>query len=124
MLLIVADKDPEDLEALRAGLAAADCEVLLATDGPVVVKLASQRSPDAVVVAASLGRMGGFAVSREVKTMAEAGEIREPVVVVLLERDADAWLASWSRCDAWLTEPVDSAEVDQLVRELVAAKVV
>lgn len=123
MLVIVADKDPEDLQTLRDGLAASDCEVVSATDGQVVVKLASNRSPDAVVVGASLDRMGGFAVSRDLKTMAEAGEIREPKVILLLERDADTWLASWSRCDAWRTKPLDVAEIDQLLRELVGASV-
>lgn len=123
MLVLVADKDPYDLDALKAGLEADDCEVVTTADGPVVLKLASSRSPDAVVAAASLGRMGGFAVSRELKRRSDSGEIREPVVIVLLEREADSWLAAWSRCDAWLTEPVDPADVDQLVRDLLASKV-
>lgn len=108
---------------LRSGLEAADCEVVTATDGPVVVNLAGSRSPDAVVVGASLGQMGGFAVSRQLKTLADIGEIREPKVVVLLEREADAWLAGWSRCDAWLTKPVDVGELDAILRELVASRV-
>jgi hypothetical protein len=55
--------------------------------------------------------------------MAELGEIREPKVVVLLEREADSWLAGWARSDAYRTKPVDVAEIDQLVRELVASRV-
>jgi DNA-binding response OmpR family regulator len=123
LLVIVANKDPTDLESLRSGLAASDMQVLSATDGDVVVNLAARRGPDAVVVGASLGEMGGFAVSRELKTMAELGEIREPKVIVILERDADSWLAKWARCDAYRTNPVDVAEIDQLVRELVATRV-
>jgi CheY-like chemotaxis protein len=84
--------------------------------------LARERSPDAVVVASSLGQMGGFAVSRELKTLAETGQVPEPKVVVLLEREADAWLAAWSRCDAWLTKPVDPNEVAYLVQELVTQR--
>lgn len=123
MLVIVADKDPTDLESLRVGLAASDLQVLSATDGDVVVNLASRRGPDAVVVGASLNEMGGFAVSRELKTMAELGEIREPKVIVMLERQADDWLANWARADAWRVKPVDVAEIDQLVRELVTSRV-
>ena len=120
MLVVIADKDPIELTALRSALEAPDCEVLSATDGAVVIRLATQHEPHAVVVSASLGRMGGLAVSRELKTMAEQGQIREPWVVVLLEREADAWLAGWARCDAWLVKPVDSTDVANLVREKVS----
>ncbi len=120
MLVVIAEKDPYDLEALRAAFEAPDCEVLAAFDGKVALTLARERQPDAVVVAASLTQMGGFAVSREVKTSVDLGEIREPKVVVLLEREADVWLAGWSRCDGWLVKPVDPVDVAELVSSLVA----
>jgi DNA-binding NarL/FixJ family response regulator len=118
LLIVLADKDPYDLDALRSALDAPDREILTVADGANVVVLAAARSPDVVIVAASIGRMGGFAVSRQLKTMADTGEIREPVVIVLLERDADGWVADWSRCDAYLTKPADPLEVDELVRKL------
>jgi len=64
--------------------------------------------------------MGGLAVSREIKTSVDLGEIAEPRVVVLLEREADVWLAGWSRCDAWLVKPVDPMDVADLVRQLLS----
>ena len=65
--------------------------------------------------------MVGFAVSRELKTLADQGKIVEPWVVVLIEREADAWVAGWSRCDAWLVKPVDPLDVANLVREKLSA---
>lgn len=118
MLVVIAEKDPYDLEALRAAFEAPACEVLAAFDGNVALGLTRERSPDAVVLASSLGQMGGFAVSREIKTSAGLGEIPEPKVIVLLEREADVWLAGWSRCDAWLVKPVDPQDVADLVRRL------
>ena len=60
--------------------------------------------------------MGGFGVSRELKMLARRrATIGEPKIIVLLEREADAWIANWSRCDAWLVKPVDPAEVDRLI---------
>jgi DNA-binding response OmpR family regulator len=120
VLVVIAEKDPHELESLRAAFEASDCEVLAAFDGKVAVTLARERSPDAVVVTSSLGSMGGFAVSREIKTSAEAGEHREPKVVLLLEREADVWLAGWSRCDAWLVKPVDPQDVAELVGALLS----
>lgn len=119
MLVVVADKDPYELQALQASLVGPDREILIVNDGENIITIARQRSPDVVIVGSSLGQMGGFAVSRELKMMSDNGEIREPKVVVLLEREADAWLAKWARADAWLVKPVEAAEVDARVRELV-----
>lgn len=124
MLIVLADKDPYDLQALQAALAAPDREVLILADGENIITLAQSRSPDVVVVRQSLGTMGGLAVSRELKMLADAGAIvREPKVIVLLEREADVWLAGWSRCDHYLVMPFDAVDVDRAVRELVGEPV-
>jgi DNA-binding response OmpR family regulator len=120
VLVVIAEKDPYGLEALRAAFESPECEVLAAYDGRVALTLTRERKPEAAVLASSLGSMGGFAACREIKTSADLGEIPEPKVVVLLEREADAWVAKWSRCDAWLVKPVDSLDVADLVRSLTA----
>lgn len=120
MRVLVADKDPYELDAFRAALEAPDLEVLTARDGEQTVEVALQELPDVLVLAASLGQMGGFAVCRDLKTLAGQGAIPEPKIIVLIEREADAWIAGWSLCDAWRTKPVEPADVDRLVRELAA----
>jgi DNA-binding response OmpR family regulator len=118
VLVVIADKDPYDLQALQAGLAAPDREIVIVADGENVITLAQSRHVDVVVVGSSLGQMGGFAVSRELKMVADTGAIAEPKVIVMLEREADAWLANWARTDAYLVKPVDVAELDALIGEL------
>jgi DNA-binding response OmpR family regulator len=120
LLVVIADKDPHDLEALRAAFEAPDCEVVAAFDGTVALKLARERSPDAAVLSSSLGQLGGLACSREIKTSVQLGEIPDPKIVVLFEREADTWLAAWSRCDAWLVKPVNPLDVADVMRELLA----
>jgi DNA-binding response OmpR family regulator len=119
LLIVLADKDPYDLQALQAALQGPDREVLIVEDGGNVVTLAQARSPDVVVVGSSLGQMGGFAVSRELKMLAEMGMITQPKVVVLLEREADSWLAAWSHCDVWRVKPVDFDEIERIVEGFV-----
>jgi len=123
VLIALADKDPYDLQALQAGLLAPDREVLIVADGENIVTLAESRHIDVVVVGSSLGHMGGFAVSRELKMLAEVGVLVAPKVVILLERAADIWLANWSRCDAHVVKPVDVAALDTLIDELVGSQV-
>jgi DNA-binding response OmpR family regulator len=123
VLIVVADKDPYELQALQAALSAPDREILILEDGENIITLVKSRAPDAVVVGASLGQMGGLAVARELKMLADSGAIAATKVIVLLEREADAWIAKWSRCDAWLTKPVEAADVDEKVRELLGQPV-
>ena len=120
MLIVIAERDPHDLEALRAAFQATDCEVVAAFDGRLALQLARERSPDAAVLSSSLGQLGGLACSREIKTSVQQGEIPDLKIVVLFEREADAWLAGWSRCDAWLVKPVDPQDVADLVRQLLS----
>jgi CheY-like chemotaxis protein len=122
VLIVLADKDPYDLAILRSAVASPDREIVEVQDGPNVVTLAHARGPDVVIVAASIGQMGGFAVSYELKTMADEGKIKDPKVIVLLERAADSWLAGWSRCDAWRVKPVDPAEIDEIITDLAGAR--
>ena len=118
MLVVLADKDPYDLQALQAVLSAPGREVLILADGENIITLAESRSPDVVVVGSSLGQMGGLAVSRELKMYSRAGRFKEPKVIVLLERSADSWITGWSQCDAYLVKPCDPEAVEDLVEEL------
>ncbi len=118
MLVLLADKDPFELEAMRVALSSTGLEVVTTHDGDEVLKLARERQPQVVVAGASLWQMGGFAVSRELKTMAGQGLLPEPAVIVILERTADSWLARWSRCDAWRAKPLDFEDLEQLVLDL------
>lgn len=119
MLIAVADKDPYDLQTLQAALASPDREVLIVADGENVVTLAQSRHVDVAILGASLGQMGGLAVARDLKMHADAGLLVAPKVIVMIEREADAWLANWSRCDAYLVKPVDVLELESLITELV-----
>lgn len=116
MLIVLADKDPYDLQALQAGLSSPDREVLILPDGENIVTLAAERTPDVIVMGSSLGTMGGFAVCRDIKLHTEGDG---PRMVILLERDADAWLAGWAKADAHMTKPIDVAALDALITGLV-----
>jgi len=118
MRVIVADKDPYDLAAYKSAIEASDVRVITATDGAELERLVAEQLPDVVVVASSLGHMGGFACSRDLKTMQDTGVIPQIKVLVLLEREADAWLAAWSRCDAYLVKPIEPDEVARVTAEL------
>src|SRR5207247_6285136 len=64
-------------------------EILQASDGLQGIALAWQRRPDVVVADEIMSRAGAFAVARELKG---ADPPFGGQVVILLERQVDAWL--------------------------------
>jgi DNA-binding response OmpR family regulator len=120
MLIVLADKDPYDLQALQAGLVAEGREVLIVPDGENITTVASERSPDVIVVGQSLGKMGGFAVCRDLRQHAAQGRFAPPKVIILLEREADAWQANRVGADAYLVKPIDVAALDTIITDLAA----
>jgi DNA-binding response OmpR family regulator len=61
-------------------------------------------------------RAGAFALARDLRG---ATEPYPGVIVILLERKHDTWLARWSGADAWFVKPVDPFDVADRLVELV-----
>jgi len=71
--------------------------------------------PDIVIADEIASRMGAFALARSLRDDAVPFT---GVIVILLERVADVWLASWSGADAWFVKPADPFAVADRVWEL------
>ena len=86
-----------------------------AANGELALRAALRDRPDIVVADELASRMGAFALARSLR------DDREPfggVIVILLERSQDAWLASWSGADAWYVKPPDPFAVADRLWEL------
>lgn len=94
-------------------------EVLEANDGVRGAALAWRRLPDVVVADEITSRAGAFAVARDLKG---ADPPFPGVVVILLERPQDQWLARWSGADAWFDKPVNPFELGDAVAGLLEAR--
>jgi DNA-binding response OmpR family regulator len=83
-----------------------------ATDGVKGIAAAWKYLPDAVIADEIMSRAGAFALARDLK-----GATRPfpGVVVILLERSQDAWLASWSGADLWFVKPVNPFDLAERV---------
>ncbi len=60
-------------------------------------------------------RAGAFAL---VKTLRDDAVAFDGVVIVLLDRKHDAWLAKWSGADAWFVKPADPFELADRLLDL------
>ena len=90
-----------------------------AKNGELGIRAALRDRPEIVVADEIASRAGAFALAKALRddTAPFTG-----VIVILLERKHDAWLARWSGADAWFVRPVDPFELADRVLELVTEK--
>jgi DNA-binding response OmpR family regulator len=90
-----------------------------AKNGELGIRAALRDRPQIVVADEIASRAGAFALA---KALRDDTEPFTGVIVILLERKHDAWLARWSGADAWFVRPVDPFELADRVLELVTEK--
>jgi two-component system response regulator MprA len=117
VLLVVSD-DPEVSEELSFGLPGG-IEVASATDAREALARLASMTPRAVVVDLQTGSAGGFALARD---MAQTARLASIPVIVLLDRDADGWLADQAGAALWLKKPVDGSILLAAVSSVLEAK--
>ncbi len=86
-----------------------------AANGDLGIKAARRDRPQVIVADEIASRAGAFALA---KTLRDDRDPFTGVIVILLERSQDAWLARWSGADAWFVKPPDPFEVADRLWEL------
>jgi CheY-like chemotaxis protein len=90
-----------------------------AKNGDLGLTAALRDRPDVIVADEIASRAGAFALAKSLR------DDRHPytgIIIILLERKHDAWLAEWSGADAWFVRPVDPFELADRLLELVMQK--
>ncbi|HEX5585956.1 MAG TPA: response regulator [Acidimicrobiia bacterium] len=77
--------------------------------------------PDVVVLDMQIANMGGIAVSIDLRLEGAAGRIPDVSILLLLDREADRFLAKRADADAELVKPVDPATLRRVIDTLLAA---
>ena len=94
-------------------------EFVEATNGELGVRATWRENPDVIVADEMASRAGAFALARDLRG---AEHPYTGVIVILLDRPHDAWLANWSGADAWFVKPFDPFELADTVLELLTTK--
>lgn len=92
-----------------------DLRFRAAANGELALRAALRDRPVVVVADEIASRMGAFGLARSLR------DDHEPyggVILILLERAQDRWLASWSGADAWYVKPADPFAVADRLWEL------
>ena len=117
--VLLVSPDPETREMMQLAVAdlarEGDVEFVEATNGERGIRRAWKDMPDVVIADEIASRAGAFALAHELRG---APEPFSGLIVILLDRRQDSWLAEWSGADAWFVKPVDPFALTEKVREL------
>ena len=105
---------------VRAALSEARFTVSTVDDPRTVAGLVSESTPDVLLVDFQVGSMGGMALTRAVRDDAATSNGTRPPVILLLDRDADAFLAGRSGADGWVRKPFSSDALRSAIDKVLA----
>ena len=88
--------------------------------GAHVAAAVAERTPALVVLDLQIGNMGGMAACMELRLEAGAGRLPDVAVLILLDREADIFLAQRCDADGWLVKPIDAFRLRKAAAALIA----
>jgi len=121
IVLLATDSDNIAAE-VDATLANDDCQVLRVRAGEDVLPVVQDRNPDIVLLDLQIGNMGGVAACLAIRQEEGAARLDPRPVALLLDRDADKFLAQQSRADGWLIKPIDSLRLRRATKLLLSGE--
>jgi len=95
-------------DEVAAALAEPGTTVSRITEGRDVSAAVSQLEPELVLLDLQIGTKGGVASCIDLRHDIAMGRSKPTKVLMLLDRDADRWIARQAEADGWLIKPIDA----------------
>lgn len=121
MKVLVASDAPWVRNQIRAAFVAPGQEVVEVTSGQDVRGAVAEHEPDLVILDLQIGNMGGVAVTTDLRLEESAGRLPHCTVLLLLDREADRFMARRADADAVLVKPVDAGTLRRTAKRLLAS---
>ena len=113
-MLLATDSDSV-FNVVDAALGSDTSEISRVRAGVEVLDAVRDQGPDVVICDLQIGNMGGMATCLDLRMEAEMGRAPETRVLMLLDREADVYLAQQARSDGWIVKPLDAVSVQRAV---------
>lgn len=103
--------------ALGSNIAGRDVEIIERATLQAAIDRLDEGDIDLVIADGEAVPAGGMGLARQMKD-----EIKDaPPVIVVVAREADFWLATWSRAEGVLLHPIDPIKVVEAVSKFIKA---
>ena len=106
-------------EQVRVSLVGPGQEVVELTRGQDVRSAVAEHEPDLVLLDLQIANMGGIAVAIDLHLEESGGRLPHVPILLLLDREADRFLARRAAAEAELVKPVDPGTLRRTVKRLV-----
>ncbi len=107
-------------DQVRAAFSRPGQEVIEATRGQDVRDLVEIEEPDLVILDMQIGNMGGIAVTIDLRLEEYDDRLPHVPVLLLLDREADRFLAKRAAAELELVKPVDAGTLRRVARTILS----
>jgi DNA-binding response OmpR family regulator len=107
-------------DLVRSAFVGPGQRVVEVTRGQDVRAAVAEHEPDLVILDLNIGNMGGIAVSIDLHLEAAEDRLPETRILLLLDREADRFLARRADADGELVKPVDAGSLRRAAKRLLA----
>ena len=108
MHVLVATDAQWVVDEIVAALSGPETSFTVCRNGRDVTDVVKARTPDIAILDMQSGSMGGIAVAMDLRHDESSGALAHVPVLMLLDREADVFLARRSGADSWLIKPLDA----------------
>jgi DNA-binding response OmpR family regulator len=109
-------------DQVKAAFVAPGQRVVEATRGQDVRDAFAEHEPELVILDMQIGNMGGVAVALDLRLEESAGRLPEATILLLLDREADRFLAGRADVDEMVVKPVDAGMLRRIATRLLATR--
>ena len=118
MHVLVAADAQWVVDDIVAALSGPETSFTVCRNGRDVTAVVKARTPDIAILDLQSGSMGAMAVTMNLRHDESSGAIPHVPVLMLLDRDADIFLARRSGAEAWIVKPLDAMAIARAVRSV------
>jgi len=119
-LILVAADAVWVRDLVRAACTGPGQRVIEVSRGQDVRPTVATEQPDVVVLDMQIGNMGGIASAIDLRLESGAGRLPDTSILLLLDREADRFLAKRADADGELVKPIDAGTLRKAVDGLLA----
>lgn len=109
-------------DQVRSAFVSPGQEVIEVTRGQDVRDTVAREHPDLVVLDMQIGNMGGVATALDLRLEESGGRLSRSTILLLLDREADRFLAQRADVDGQLVKPIDAGILRRAAKQLFGAQ--
>jgi len=118
LTVLVVDDYPDSRTVFRRLMEARGCAVVEAADGEQAVEAARRARPDMILLDLNMPRLDGLAAAQRIRRLRGACGGVPIIAITAFDTYGMKEAAEEAGCNAYLTKPIDTENLDRTLRDL------